>query len=414
MGSSKSKEEKEAQSKQSKKTSTQVTNTDHGFSQNNTATSFQRTITTQHSYSSSLASTQLQGDVQRSVQSVSPRFASNTISPASNIGSVFQFDNPTWRAGHSGTVSGFPTNSQPSRPAIPSYTPAVRGPLGQYSSPVSRLRTLSTPTLETSRATPRMQYDLDVRPIIDIRIKKKPQLIKEIKGGIPMYNTIGPRRGKSLIINNIKFKTKPRSGAEYDGKNLFNLFKALNLDPKTKNNLKANEMKVCLEGFAKSPGLDKVDMCVIAIMSHGTGTMDAQTEITGIDNETVTIFDIISYFSKDNCPSLYGKPKIFIFQCCRGEDQLVEHDAQPMRPLNCGDMLLAYATMPGFVSYRNVELGSYFIREICNVFMNHACDTHLEDMLKKVGESVKEKLGSKRQLTSYENLSFKNCYFNPV
>jgi hypothetical protein len=48
------------------------------------------------------------------------------------------------------------------------------------------------------------------------------------------------------------------------------------------------------------------------------------------------------------------------------------------------DILIGYSTLPGFASNRDVYLGTWYINAICEVFMEHACDTDVEDMLKMV------------------------------
>lgn len=53
-------------------------------------------------------------------------------------------------------------------------------------------------------------------------------------------------------------------------------------------------------------------------MSHGTGNERSDsTEVVGIDNELLHTAWILEQFDNDSCSSLAGKPKIFIFQCCR-------------------------------------------------------------------------------------------------
>jgi caspase-like apoptosis-related cysteine protease len=52
------------------------------------------------------------------------------------------------------------------------------------------------------------------------------------------------------------------------------------------------------------------------------------------------------------------------------------------------DVLIGYSTLPGFASNRDVYLGTWYIQAICEVFMEHACDTDVEDMLKMVSLSV--------------------------
>lgn len=58
------------------------------------------------------------------------------------------------------------------------------------------------------------------------------------------------------------------------------------------------------------------------------------------------------------------------------------------------DMLIGYSTLPGFMSNRDIYLGTWYIQAICEVFMEHACDTDIEDMLKMVSLSLLSMLPS--------------------
>jgi len=46
------------------------------------------------------------------------------------------------------------------------------------------------------------------------------------------------------------------------------------------------------------------------------------------------------------------------------------------------DVLIGYSTLPGFKSNRDVYLGTWYIQAICEVFMEHAWNTDIEDMLR--------------------------------
>ena len=50
----------------------------------------------------------------------------------------------------------------------------------------------------------------------------------------------------------------------------------------------------------------------VILLSHGE--IEA---IYSTNSEIIHLFDIISHFTAKNCPSLAGKPKIFIIQACR-------------------------------------------------------------------------------------------------
>ena len=92
------------------------------------------------------------------------------------------------------------------------------------------------------------------------------------------------------------------------------------------------------------------------------------------------------------------------------------------------DMLIAYATIPGFVANRNIFRGTWFIESMCEVsfheikvmqykkslshfpmfsfqvFMDHACDLDIREMLDDVSERMKyyENEDGCKQSCSYE------------
>ena len=85
----------------------------------------------------------------------------------------------------------------------------------------------------------------------------------------------------------------------------------------------------------------------------------------------------MSEFNAVRCPSLANKPKIFLVQACRGSqqgdspgpnDQQVADDTFSDSTLSRSrlpkesDFLLAYGSVPGYVSYRRTDSGSFFIQ----------------------------------------------------
>ncbi|CAH8438427.1 unnamed protein product [Heterobilharzia americana] len=110
------------------------------------------------------------------------------------------------------------------------------------------------------------------------------------------YKMNSIRRGICLIVNNMMFwhsDFQNRSGCDVDEKNLEKVFGSFNFLVKLFRNLSA----------------------VICLMSHGT-----IGRIYGVDGNSLSIHELTSLFTADNCPSLAGKPKIFFIQACRGED----------------------------------------------------------------------------------------------
>ena len=80
------------------------------------------------------------------------------------------------------------------------------------------------------------------------------------------------------------------------------------------------------------------------------------------------------------------------------------------------DMVILFATIPGYVANRNLYRGTWLIECLCYVFMNHACDMDLREMLDEVARRLRgyESESGTKQSCSYENRHFYNkLYFNP-
>lgn len=83
---------------------------------------------------------------------------------------------------------------------------------------------------------------------------------------------------------------------------------------------------------------------------------------------------------------------------------------------NNADMLIVHATLPGHVAFRDKITGSWFIQILCEVFMNHAHKTHLEDLLHMVDERLRIQRTTKEecQTLMVTSIGFnKHCYLNP-
>ena len=81
----------------------------------------------------------------------------------------------------------------------------------------------------------------------------------------------------------------------------------------------------------------------------------------------------MSEFNAEWCPSLANKPKIFLVQACRGSQKgefpgpnadniLSDSTLSRSRLPKESDFLLAYSSVPGYVSFRMPDSGSFFIQ----------------------------------------------------
>ncbi|CAL4151307.1 unnamed protein product, partial [Meganyctiphanes norvegica] len=77
------------------------------------------------------------------------------------------------------------------------------------------------------------------------------------------------------------------------------------------------ETKRAITELTEHEDLRNVDSTVVIIMSHGTKEY-FYTE----DGRKISFNYIVNSFNIHNCPALKGKPKFFIFDCCRGNESM--------------------------------------------------------------------------------------------
>ena len=182
-----------------------------------------------------------------------------------------------------------------------------------------------------------------------------------------------------------------RTGAEEDERNLKQLFKDLFFRVIVERDLTKHQMeKVAAKYGAKDHS--SFDSFVMIVMSHG-GDRDC---ILGVHGRETSVKNLMVEFQEPKCPSLKEKPKVFIIQTCRGSlikvckrstfpagntilqagpSTSIQADNEPCVALLSPestlprsvfprefDFVLAFATVPGYVSYRSEEHGAFFVQ----------------------------------------------------
>lgn len=155
------------------------------------------------------------------------------------------------------------------------------------------------------------------------------------------YTMSSKYRGVAFIINIVNFdlkKSERREGALKDKIDLINLFHSLGFivyyyEDITKvvsayslifyvyHKIIAEfsylqEMDTLIDQLVDSPNLRRTDCLFFAILSHGSrdNNMD---NVEFRDSSFVPTDKICNRFNNDNCMSLVGKPKVFLFPFCR-------------------------------------------------------------------------------------------------
>ncbi|XP_065493995.1 caspase-10-like [Caloenas nicobarica] len=194
------------------------------------------------------------------------------------------------------------------------------------------------------------------------------------------YKMDGPHRGFRLIINNVNFGTslQERKGSCKDAEELEQIFTWLGLDVRIYTDQTSWKIKELLQTWQHLPDHKDRDCLLCCILSHGESGV-----IYGKDEELVSICAIMSHFTAKQCPQLAEKPKLFFIQACQGKDTqcpvYVEADTrfpdlsfiqQSISPSESipeeADFLLGMATIDGYVSFRHVQQGSWYIQALCS------------------------------------------------
>jgi len=109
---------------------------------------------------------------------------------------------------------------------------------------------------------------------------------------------------------------------------------------------------------------------VVFILSHGI-----EDGIHGSCGNIITIKKLCKLFSGANCKLLIGKPILFFIQACQGDEdgKIIQLESKlqfdaPKSIAADADVLVFVATTPGTGSVRDIEDGSWFIQELCEVF----------------------------------------------
>jgi serine/threonine protein kinase len=122
---------------------------------------------------------------------------------------------------------------------------------------------------------------------------------------------------------------KNRYGTEKDLEALSGVFKDFGFDVKHHDNLKAQQLCDEIIKLGKRD-FSEYACLIVCILSHGNEGIVCGTEY----HQQVSIEDAKKQFNNFNCPTLRGKPKIWIIQSCQGnlKQEDLEESTPPLKP----------------------------------------------------------------------------------
>ena len=142
------------------------------------------------------------------------------------------------------------------------------------------------------------------------------------------------------------------------------------------------------------------DSFVCCIMSHGNCDDKGKGYISCSDGEKFYLEDeAYEKLSSPKCAALFGKPKMFFVQACRGEDAEVVGTNRPWAPTDVApslvthsDFLFCYATSPNMVAFRkppqDPPLGSIYFIKLCMALEKYYCTMDIVTIVSHVQNAL--------------------------
>lgn len=225
-------------------------------------------------------------------------------------------------------------------------------------------------------------------------------------------NRKGIRHGVLLIINNVLFGgdgSKDRKQSIADAMQLAEVFGGYGYKViADKQDLNATEITETLRSVVTKEVDPNDDSFICCILSHGNaqGIEGVKKEGDKEGENFVTVTELADIVKE--CQGLRGKPKIFFFQACRGEEaptpvnidnlgaststeeaKSVVVDGRSTALPPDADFLFGFSTTEGNVAARYLDHGSPYIKALCRVMKDHP-KWSIDDILLVVNGEVSQ------------------------
>ncbi|XP_036355360.1 caspase-3-like [Octopus sinensis] len=257
----------------------------------------------------------------------------------------------------------------------------------------------------------------------DINISNDDETHRSIT--IDSNNTYKMDGGKNyaLIINNQNFendKIHERQGSDRDASAIKKALESLHFDVSDHKNLSVKEMEEKFEHLSKM-NYENYNCFVCVILTHGGD----DNVIHGTDGK-VKLGSLMQMLLPDRCQSLMGKPKLFFVQAALFPEDKPDCPGKGIQnseklPL-WADVLLAYSTIPGFYSWENSTIGSWFIQSLAHILEKDGDRLELQRLMLSVNRRVayeyekytkkKKKTGKWKQVPCILNMLTKKLKFH--
>ncbi|KAK8402703.1 hypothetical protein O3P69_000803 [Scylla paramamosain] len=236
--------------------------------------------------------------------------------------------------------------------------------------------------------------------------------------GPDVYRMDAAPRGYVCILSYGSFHVRPDlhlEGSQTDAYNLANTFSEMGYRGHAHFSLTAGQTRQQLAKVRDMELLERAGCAVFIISSYG----EPRRHFLTSDMQTIDIQWVLDFFKDSQCPYLKNKPKLFIWDLCRGHQEqecgrgkthgeLCGRVDEPLRDVMCLD-----SSSGGFTWRAFSEEGTPFIGALCSVLARHAATKELSELYREfLKEYATAAPDAVPQLTNY---GFnKKFYFNPT
>ncbi|XP_075025145.1 caspase-1-like isoform X2 [Calonectris borealis] len=260
------------------------------------------------------------------------------------------------------------------------------------------------------------------------------QRIRDTEGDqiYPIHLPRETRTRRALLICNIEFEhLSRRDGAEVDVEGMTKLLEGLGYMVDIHCNLTSEGMATVMKNFADRKEHWTSDSTFLVFMSHGVRAGLCGTKSRGEITDILSLDTIYEKFNNKRCHALLRKPKVVIIQSCRGGkigSVMVSDSTDPAVPTPSSahtipagleddaicevhlesDFGTLHSSTPDTVSWRSPVTGSIFIQRLIEQFRNHACNSDLQEIFRKVQHSFEK---FPRQLPSQERTTMLRKFY---
>ncbi|CAL8141127.1 unnamed protein product [Orchesella dallaii] len=218
-------------------------------------------------------------------------------------------------------------------------------------------------------------------------------------------------KGYALVLNITEYddRSKDRGGAKHDTEYMTKLWSSLGYEVTSREGYftLTNVLKI-LDDFKSKFAQRPSGSCVVYIASHGEFST-----IQSSDHQSINLYKHVIYnFDSERCTELIGKPKIFIIQACQRFQ--TDAAAPDRRQVPIDHAIVCFSTIPGYVSNRDLYLGTWYTYCLAKVFMEEAHHMPLVKMLELTQDTMRNIIADapKGQLSAFFHLGIKTLYFN--